>query len=303
MARSYSVYDVFTDRKLAGNPLAVIFDGDDLSDEAMQAITREINLSETVFVQPSTNAAYAARLRIFTPGRELPFAGHPTVGTAVALAERAHGAATRDLVTVLEENVGPVRCAVRLREGEASFAEFDLPRKSQPAVMPLDKLGIADALSLKVTEIGFENHVPSIWSAGVPFMLIPVHDVGATQRVEFDPQLWEKIVPFVDGALASAYVYCRGGVNHVAKFHARMFASGMGIVEDPATGSAAAALSGAIHHFDRLTDGHHPIMIEQGVEMGRPSFIHLHIDVDGGAISNARIGGQAVRLASGTLDL
>jgi len=303
VARSYSVYDVFTDRKLAGNPLAVIFDGDDLSDEAMQAITREINLSETVFVQPSSNPAYAARLRIFTPGRELPFAGHPTVGTAVALAERAHGATTRDLVSVLEENVGPVRCAVRLREGEASFAEFDLPRKSQPAVMPLDKLGMADALSLKVTEIGFENHVPSVWSAGVPFLLIPVHDVGAAQRVEFDPQLWEKIVPFVDGALASAYVYCRGGVNHVAKFHARMFASGMGIVEDPATGSAAAALSGAIHHFDRLTDGHHPIMIEQGVEMGRPSFIHLHIDVDGGAISNARIGGQAVRLASGTLDL
>ncbi|MBP2445053.1 PhzF family phenazine biosynthesis protein [Rhizobium leguminosarum] len=303
MARSYSVYDVFTDRKLAGNPLAVIFDGDDLSDEAMQAITREINLSETVFVQPSSNPAYAAKLRIFTPGRELPFAGHPTVGTAVALAERAHGASTLDLVTVLEENVGPVRCAVRLREGEASFAEFDLPRKSQPAIMPLDKLGMADALSLKVTEIGFENHVPSVWSAGVPFLLIPVHDVGAAQRVEFDPQLWEKIVPFVDGALASAYVYCRGGVNHVAKFHARMFASGMGIVEDPATGSAAAALSGAIHHFDRLTDGHHPIMIEQGVEMGRPSFIHLHIDVDGGAISNARIGGQAVRLASGTLDL
>lgn len=117
MARSYSVYDVFTDRKLAGNPLAVIFDGDDLSDEAMQAITREINLSETVFVQPSNNPAYAAKLRIFTPGRELPFAGHPTVGTAVALAERAHGAATRDLVSVLEENVGPVRCAVRLREG------------------------------------------------------------------------------------------------------------------------------------------------------------------------------------------
>ena len=261
MARSYSVYDVFTDRKLAGNPLAVIFDGDDLSDEAMQAITRELNLSETVFVQPSSNPAYAARLRIFTPGRELPFAGHPTVGTAVALAERAHGATTRDLVSVLEENVGPVRCAVRLREGEASFAEFDLPRKSQPAIMPLDKLGIADALSLKVTEIGFENHVPSVWSAGVPFLLIPVHDVGATQRVEFDPQLWEKIVPFVDGALASAYVYCRGGVNHVAKFHARMFASGMGIVEDPATGAAAAALSGAIHHFDRLTDGHHPIMI------------------------------------------
>ncbi|MFC5756928.1 MULTISPECIES: PhzF family phenazine biosynthesis protein [unclassified Rhizobium] len=303
MALSYSVYDVFTDTKLAGNPLAVIFDGEGLEDEAMQAIARETNLSETVFVQPADNPAYTARIRIFTPGRELPFAGHPTVGTAIALAERAHGAARLDLVSVLEENVGPVRCAVRLREGEASFAEFDLPRKSQQISLPLDKAGIADALSLKTTEIGFENHVPSIWSAGVPFLMVPVHDVGAAERLEFDPQLWEKTVPFVDGALASAYIYCRGGVNHVAKFHARMFASGMGISEDPATGSAAAALSGAINHFDRLTDGHHPVLIEQGVEMGRPSFIHLHMDIEGGAISNARIGGQAVRIASGTLDL
>ncbi len=303
MALSYSVYDVFTDTKLAGNPLAVIFDGEGLEDEAMQAIARETNLSETVFVQPANNPAYTARIRIFTPGRELPFAGHPTVGTAIALAERAHGAARLDLVSVLEENVGPVRCAVRLREGEASFAEFDLPRKSQQISLPLDKAGIADALSLKTTEIGFENHVPSIWSAGVPFLMVPVHDVGAAERLEFDPQLWEKTVPFVDGALASAYIYCRGGVNHVAKFHARMFASGMGISEDPATGSAAAALSGAINHFDRLTDGHHPVLIEQGVEMGRPSFIHLHMDIEGGAISNARIGGQAVRIASGTLDL
>ena len=303
MALSYSVYDVFTDTKLAGNPLAVIFDGEGLGDAAMQAIASEMNLSETVFVQHADNPAYTARIRIFTPGRELPFAGHPTVGTAIALAEKAHGAGSLDLVSVLEENVGPVRCAVRLREGEASFAEFDLPRKSQQIQLSLDRAGIADALSLKATEIGFENHVPSIWSAGVPFLMVPVHDVGAAKRMEFDPQLWEKTVPFVDGALASAYIYCRGGVNHVAKFHARMFASGMGISEDPATGSAAAALSGAINHFDRLTDGHYPILIEQGVEMGRPSFIHLHMDIEGGAISNARIGGQAVRIATGTLDL
>ncbi len=303
MARSYSVYDVFTDRKLAGNPLAVIFDGDDLSDDAMQAIAKEMNLSETVFVRPSENPAYTARIRIFTPGRELPFAGHPTVGTAIALAERAQFGTPLDSVCVLEENIGPIRCAVKLSAEGASFAEFDLPRKSQQINMPLDKMGIANALSLKQTEIGFENHVPSLWTAGVAFLLIPVHDVGAVQRMEFDPQLWEATVPFVDGSLASAYIYCRGGVNHVAKFHARMFASGMGIVEDPATGSAAAALSGAIHHFDRLTDGHHGVLIEQGVEMGRPSFIHLHMDIEGGAIANARIGGQAVRLASGTLDL
>jgi len=120
VALSYSVYDVFTDTKLAGNPLAVIFDGGGLGDEAMQAIARETNLSETVFVQPADNPAYTARIRIFTPGRELPFAGHPTVGTAIALAERAHGAAALDLVSVLEENVA--RCAVPSGSGTARRA-------------------------------------------------------------------------------------------------------------------------------------------------------------------------------------
>ncbi|MET0747893.1 MAG: PhzF family phenazine biosynthesis protein [Rhizobium sp.] len=305
MARSYSVYDVFTDSKLAGNPLAVIFDADGLSDAVMQSIAREMNLSETVFVCKAGNPAYSASLRIFTPARELPFAGHPTVGTAIALAERNHAGqgGELDLVCVLEEKVGPVRCAVRLRQQQASFAEFDLPRKSQQISLALDKPGIAAALGLQPSELGFENHAVSIWSAGVPFLLVPLRDIGTTGRVEFDPHLWEKTVPFVDGALASAYLYCRGTVNHTAKFHARMFGAGMGIVEDPATGSAVAALSGAIHHFDKLPDGHHPVIIEQGVEMGRPSLIHLHIDVAGGEIANARIGGQAVRIASGTLEL
>ncbi|MEN3145854.1 PhzF family phenazine biosynthesis protein [Neorhizobium sp. IRAMC:178] len=309
MARRYSIYDVFTDRRLAGNPLAVILDGDDLADDEMQAIAREMNLSETVFVQPSANTAYAARLRIFTPGRELPFAGHPTVGTAVALAELNHGSGQgggqpdMDLVCVLEENVGPVRCAVRLRAGEAGFAEFDLPRKPVQIELPLDRQGLADALSVKSTDIGFENHAASIWSAGVPFLMIPLHNLATVQNLEFDTALWEKAAPFVEGSLASAYVYCRSGVNHQAKFHARMFSPDMGISEDPATGAAVAALSGAIRHFDALPDGHHPVLVEQGVEMGRPSLIHLHIDVKEGEIARARIGGQAIKVAEGTLYL
>lgn len=305
MARRYSIYDVFTNRKLSGNPLAVFFDGDGLADGAMQAIAREMNLSETVFLQSSSNPAYAARLRIFTPGKELPFAGHPTVGTAVALAERDHGTgeANMDLVCVLEENVGPVRCAVRLRAGDAGFAEFDLPKKPQRINLPLDYQGLADALSVKSTDMGFENHVASIWSAGVPFLMIPLHNLAIVQNLEFDPLLWERAAPFVEGALASAYVYCRGGVHHQAKFHARMFSPDMGISEDPATGAAVAALSGAIRHFDALPDGHHPLLVEQGVEMGRPSFIYLHIDVKDAEIAKARIGGQAVRLAEGTVDL
>lgn len=306
MARSYSIYDVFTDQKLAGNPLAVIFDGDGLEGPAMQAIAREMNLSETVFVQHSDNPAHAARLRIFTPAKELPFAGHPTVGAAVALAERnqgAGGSAEVDLVCMLEETIGPVRCAVRLRAGQAGFAEFDLPKRPLRIELPLDRQSLSDALSVKSTDIGFENHVASIWSAGVPFLMIPLHNLAAVQSLEFDTARWEKAAPFVEGSLASAYVYCRGGVHHQAKFHARMFSPDMGIAEDPATGGAVAALCGAIHHFDSLPDGHHPLLIEQGVEMGRPSFIYLNIDVKDGVIAKSRIGGQAVKVAEGVLYL
>ena len=303
MSRAYRIYDVFTERPLEGNPLAVVYDGEGLSDDAMLRIAREFNLSETVFVQKAENPLHSASIRIFTPGRELPFAGHPTVGTAIALAERQAGRTPMSMVSVLEEKVGPVRCAVRVVAEGASFAEFDLPRKSVQLGGSPAREGLADALGIKTTEIGFENHVPSLWSAGVPYLLVPVHDLGVAERMEFEPQLWEKVAPFAEGHLASVYVYCRGGVHHGAKFHARMFATDMGIIEDPATGSAVAALSGAIHRFDSLPDGHHACLIEQGVEMGRPSYIHLHLDTDAGKLENARIGGHAVCIAEGNLGL
>lgn len=296
MARDYAIYDVFTGERLAGNPLAVVFDGDGLSDARMQAIAAEFNLSETVFVRPPQNPAHSASLRIFTPGRELPFAGHPTVGAAVALAERQHGQGNLDLVSVLEENVGPVRCAVRLSNG-VNFAEFDLPRTSERMDMKLDAQLVADALCISAADIGFENHRLSAWSAGVAYVLVPVRDLAAAASIRFDPQRW------VASALGttSAYVYCRGGVDHRASFHARMFAPDLGIAEDPATGSAVAAMSGAILHFDALGSGHHALTIEQGVEMGRPSLIHLHIECGKNTIEHARIGGQAVKIAEGRI--
>lgn len=303
MARTYRIYDVFTEQRLAGNPLCVVFDSEGLSDETMFAIAKEMNLSETVFVLKAAHPGHTASLRIFTPGRELPFAGHPTVGAAIAIAEHSGMRAPMSMVSVLEEKVGPVRCAVKLDKDMPSFAEFDLPRKSASAGRAPAKEQIADALGIKSTEIGFENHIPSLWSAGVPYLLVPVHDLGVAERVQFDGSLWEQLAPMADGQLASCYVYCRGGVHHAAKFHARMFATDMGIVEDPATGSAVAALSGAIHRFDALPDGHHSVMIEQGVEMGRPSYIHLHIDANHGDVSTARIGGHAVLMAEGILHL
>lgn len=297
MARDYAIYDVFTGTRLAGNPLAVVFDGEGLSDAGMQAIAGEFNLSETVFVRPPDNPAHTANLRIFTPGRELPFAGHPTVGAAVALAERQHGAGALDLVSVLEEKVGPVRCAVRLGAGEANFAEFDLPKMSEPMGVKLDVQTVADALCISAADVGFENHRLSTWNAGVAYVLVPVRDLSVAASIRFDPQRW-----FASAAgTMSAYVYCRGGVDHLANFHARMFAPDLGIAEDPATGSAVAAMSGAIRHFDALAPGHHALMVEQGVEMGRPSQIHLHIESGAGGIERARIGGQAVKIAEGRI--
>lgn len=301
----YAIYDVFTGTALAGNPLAVVFDADHLSDGQMQAIAREFNLSETVFVLRPENPVHTARLRIFTTARELPFAGHPTVGAAVALADRRLGgrlpANGIDLVKMLEEKIGQVRCAVRLLPGKAGFAEFDLPELSRQLDAEIEPADIGAALGLDPHEIGFENHRVSLWSAGVPFVMVPVHDLAAAAKADCNAYEWERFAPMGDGQLAFAYVYCRGGVNHAASFHARMFAPGDGMPEDPATGSAAAALSGAIHHFDGLPEGKHALVIEQGVEMGRPSLIHLHVDCAGTEVSHVRIGGEAVRIAEGKL--
>lgn len=301
----YAVYDVFTGTALAGNPLAVVFEANRFSDAEMQAIAREFNLSETVFIRTPENPAHTAGVRIFTTARELPFAGHPTVGAAIALAERRLGDAVPangiDLVKMLEEAIGPVRCAVKLNPGQPAFAEFDLPKLSRRLDVELEQADVGAALGLDPQEIGFENHRVSLWSAGVPFVMVPVHDLAAAAKAECNAAEWERIAPMGDGMLACAYVYCRGGVNHTAGFHARMFAPGDGVPEDPATGSAVAALSGAIHHYDGLLDGHHALVIEQGVEMGRPSLIHLHIDCAGGGVSRVRIGGQAVKVAEGRL--
>ena len=313
---NYAIYDVFAGTPLEGNPLAVVFDADRLSEEDMQRVAREFNLSETIFVRTPEHASHAARVRIFTPVHELPFAGHPTVGAAVAIAQARNASAGEnghdlDTVLVLEETVGNVRCVVKLKNGlrngsaagQAGFAEFDLPRLSTPVACELDRQQVAEALGIAARHIGFENHVISVRSAGVPYVLVPLHDRRVVESCSFDPAAWEALAPIDAGLVANVYVYCRGGVDHLADFHARMFGAGSGIAEDPATGSAAAALSGAIHHFDGLLDGHHARIIEQGVEMGRPSKIHLHIDVEKGAVSRARIGGEAIRIAEGHLFL
>ena len=301
MARRYVIYDVFTDRALAGNPLAVVFDGEGLDDTAMQAIAGEFNLSETVFIGPADNPAHAARLRIFTPGRELPFAGHPTVGAAIALGSEAPDDAGSRRLMVLEEAIGPVRCALRM--DESPYAEFDLPALPRQVPFEIDKAAVALALGIDADDIGFENHHVSVWAAGNSFVFVPLAGLGVAGRIRIDPATWLDVAPAVDGHKASVYAYCRETIRHDCAFHARMFAPGMGLPEDPATGSAVANFAGVIAHFDGLAEGPSAFLIEQGVEMGRPSQIRLEIDGRGGAIHAARIGGHAVRVAEGTLAL
>lgn len=299
MPRRYAIYDVFTDQALAGNPLAVVYDSDGLDDAAMQAIAREFNLSETVFIHASDNPAHSAALRIFTPGRELPFAGHPTVGAAIAIGEDSPANGADDRLMVLGEEIGPVRCALRL--GEPSYAEFDLPRLPELIDHEIDKAAIAAAIGASPEEVGFENHEVSVWTAGNAFVFVPLDGIGPVQRLSLDKGLWDEVAPVVNGHQASLFAYTRDVIHHDCAFHARMFAPEMGLGEDPATGSAVAGFAGAIAWFDGLAEGPTAYVIEQGIEMGRPSKIRLEIDGKAGTIHAARIGGHAVKVAEGTL--
>ena len=299
----YAIYDVFTDERLTGNPLAVVFDAADLDKKAMQRIAGEFNLSETAFVSTPGAPHHTAHVNIFTPKLELPFAGHPTVGTAVAIVERGGLASDtgEGAILALEEEIGMVRCVVSQEKDGAAFAEFDLPRLPEPISLTITQEIAAACLGLGPHEVGFENHVVSAWSAGVPYVCIPVAGLNAAAKATLDASLWLKNAPRHGGLIASPYVYCRDTVSRDCAFHARMFAPYDGIAEDPATGSAAAAFAGAAMRFDRPVDGPSEIWIEQGVEMGRPSRIRLALDVGNGSLDGARIGGHAVKIATGKL--
>lgn len=297
-ARHYTILDVFANRPLAGNPLAVVLDADGLDDKEMQAIAREFNLSETVFVLPPAEARHRAAVRIFTPGRELPFAGHPTVGTAVLLAllDKAKGASAEAFG--LEEKIGIVPCVAEPKGERQGRARFRLPRLPQSWGEGVSADKAARALGLQPSEIGFGRHLPSRHSAGVGFDLVPVASLDAIGRARPTAAFEEA---FGDSDHPAVYLYTAETVEAGSRFHARMFAPGLGVAEDPATGSAAASFAGALMQFEKLGDGTHDFVIEQGYEMGRPSLIALQMVIEKGALISAEIGGDAVIVAEGTL--
>jgi trans-2,3-dihydro-3-hydroxyanthranilate isomerase len=296
MRRRFVTLDVFTGRRFAGNPLAVVLDPDGLDTVSMQAIAREFNLSETVFVQPPETPAHRAKLRIFTPGRELPFAGHPTVGTAVLLG-RLDGGGSRAIV--LGEGVGPVRCEVESRGEDRGFARFDVPEAPEQVGEVLDARAVAAALDLAPDDVGLDGVAPARWSAGNPFWFVPVRDLAAIARSRPDMARWDAAF----GATpVGAFLFCRQTVERGNAFHARMFGPTLGIYEDPATGSAAAALAGWAARHGGLGDGDHTLGIEQGYEMGRPSLITLNVTLRDGKLATASIGGEAIVVSEGTIE-
>lgn len=300
----FQTLDVFTTERFGGNPLAVVLDADTLNSARMQSIAREFALSETVFVVKSSLPAHTARLRIFTPVAELPFAGHPTVGAAIVLAELAaerNGLADQhqDSLVVIEETIGTVRVGISRRRGEAAFAEFDAPKLPEEMGEPPAPERIAATLGLMPSEVGFENHRPTVFSAGLPYVFVPVRGLDDIARIRPQAQHWAETF----GNRGAVYAYCRETVHTRSSFHARMFDPGHDIPEDPATGSAAAALAAVVHRFDQRPDGQTRLVIEQGFEMGRPSHIWLELQVQGSMLKGVRIGGHAVGVLKGTISV
>lgn len=290
---TYHVLDVFTEIPYAGNPLAVVLGADGLTDRQMQTMAREFNLSETIFVQSPQDPSHTARVRIFFPTAEIPFAGHPTLGCAVLLAELAHGPGDWQAEVTLEEVAGLV--PVRLwRSGGVTSGTFGapvLPHRAEGAAPP----GLcASAVGLPPAALSLRGFRPGVWQGGPRFLFLPVAtraDLASAQPME---PAWSELM--AQAAVDAAWLFAPGDD---ADYQARMFSPTAGIPEDPATGSATAIFAAAMLAAGELSDGETRLTIRQGVEMGRPSSLNLTVRVAAGALTTVEIGGAAVRVAEG----
>lgn len=286
MAHKFFIADVFTDRPFTGNQLAVFPDASGISDRAMQAIAREFNFAESTFVLPPKDPKHAARVRIFTPKAELPFAGHPTVGTAAVLAHLKRVSVPG--TAILEEGVGPVPVELAMR-GKDTYAHLIVERAIEMPAEEPSRAGAAAALSLEPAT------VLDAWfaSAGVKFCFVRLTDRSAVDRATLDRAAWMKHF----AKAWSSQLYFFSGDREV---HARMFAPSFGVEEDAATGSAAVALAGVLGaraNGDGMLTWH----IDQGVAMGRPSKLEASAEKRGGRVVRIKVGGATVITGEGTM--
>lgn len=305
MRYGYHTLDVFTDRVFGGNPLAVFPHADGIPGGVMASIARELNLSETVFVLRPASADGTRRLRIFTPGAELPFAGHPTLGTAhllAALGEPGLEAADDALAQVLfEEGIGPVRVTIRREAGMPVFTQLTAAQAPEMGPRPPSRERLARLLGLEVGDVLAGDWSPAAVSCGVPFLFVPLASRSAVARARMDHGVWANELKSYWAP--QVFVFAREAEMPGSDIRARMFAPGLGVPEDPATGSAVAALGGYLAGRPGQRDGLLQRTIEQGFEMGRPSLLYLEADVTNGRADAVRVGGRSVLVGQGEIDI
>lgn len=295
MRYRYLTCDVFTDTRFGGNPLAVLPEAEGLSDRQMQQIAREFNYSETTFVLPSST--HDRRVRIFTPAAEIPFAGHPNVGTAFVLAttgalgDLAGGGSVR-----FEERAGTVPVSIRPVEG-SFWCELAAPQEVTVGE-PVPEAAVAKALSLEAGDVVTATHRPVVASVGLPFVMVEVTGREALSRIRVDPAGMEQVAAC--GVTPDIHVYARS--DDEVDIRARMFAPGDGVPEDPATGSANCALVGLLTSRRPEPAGRFRWRIAQGVEMGRPSRLEARSEKQDGRVVGTWIGGRSVLVSEGLIE-
>lgn len=296
----YFTADVFTDTPFAGNQLAVFPDARGIPEHLLQVVAREFNFSETTFVFPPSDQAHTRRVRIFTPGAELPFAGHPTIGTASVLAATGAiplaGDRTR---VVLEELVGPVPVTIHAANGVPTYAELSVAKLPEEGPPPPPREALARALSLEPDDLLDGDWAPRGWTCGVPYLFVPVRDRAAVARSRIDTDAWERAI--VGTWTSEILVFARDGERAGSDLHGRMYAPALGVGEDPATGSAAAAMAGYLARRAPRGDGTLRWRLEQGFEMKRPSILDIEADVRRGEVTGVRVGGSTVLVCEGTM--
>jgi trans-2,3-dihydro-3-hydroxyanthranilate isomerase len=296
MKHEFAIVDVFSGRAFGGNQLAVFPDARAISDRAMQALAREFNFAETTFVVPPSVAGCSHRVRIFTPKMELPFAGHPTVGTAAVLAHAGRDALRAGRGSFrFEEGVGPVAVEVEV-DGERLSARLTLEREVDRAESDPDARAMASVLSLAAESIA------EAWFAGVgvPFCFVRLKDKRDVDRALLDRVAWAREA---SGAWSPHIFFFAGELRSGTRLYARMFAPALGVDEDPATGSASAALVGTLACRADAADADVEIVIDQGHAMGRPSRIHAAAAKRGGRVRHVTVGGDATIVARGVMSV
>lgn len=291
--------DIFTDRMFGGNQLAVLPDARGLAAEQMLAITREFNYSESTFVLPPERGG-TRRVRIFTPGGEVPFAGHPTVGTAHVLAAIGEIALTGDETRiVLEEGVGDVPVTIRAANGQPTFAQLSVAKLPEVVSPTPDLDALAETLSLLPDDFVGGPWAPVAVSCGLPFLMVAVKSRDAVRRARVRVEPWERTL--AGKAWSEPMVFAMDAEGPGVDVRARVFVPGLSVPEDPATGSACAALGGFLALRTPRAEGTLRWTVEQGMEMGRPSRIEIEVDKAGGAVTAVRVGGSSVLVSEGTL--